>query len=114
MMERFRDRFALGTETFKQRVHAIGRKKGREIAGRRELKSRISFKEMVEKAEKITGEKLAICLKRRGLTVKPLVMWAGRKLCGLTLREIGRRMDGMDYNAVSMALRRWEAGSDKR
>jgi len=107
-LERLRDQFAFGTETFKRRIYAIGREKGREIAGRRELKPRASFEEMVEIAEKITRERLSISLKRRGSTVKPLVMWAGRKLCGLTLQEIGKRLDGMDYNAVSMALRRWE------
>jgi len=105
-LERLRDRFALGAETFKRQVYAIGREKGREIAGRRELKPRASFEALVKIAEKITGERL---IKRRGSTVKPLVMWAGRKLCGLTLREIGKRLDGMDYNAVSMAMRRWEA-----
>ena len=60
-------------------------------------------------AEQLTGENLAPALKRRGSTVKPLMMWAGRELCGLTLREIGKQLGGMDYNAVNMALHRWEA-----
>jgi hypothetical protein len=68
MLERLRDRFALGTEVFKERIHAIGRKKGREIAGRREIRPRISFEEMVKIVEKLTGENLAISLKRRGTT----------------------------------------------
>lgn len=108
-LERLRDRFAFGTETFKRQIHAVGREQGREIAGRRELKPRASFEKMVKIAEKITGERLATSLRRRGSTIKPLAMWAGRKLCGMTLQEVGRHLDGMDYNAVSMALRRWEA-----
>ena len=64
-------------------------------------------------AEELTGEKLEANLKRRRSTVKPLVMWASRKACGLTLREIGERLGGMDYNAVSMALHRWEVNLER-
>lgn len=106
--ERLRDQFALGTEAFRRSIYALGREKGREITGRRELKPRVSYDTMVKAAEKLAGEQLEVNLKRRGTKIKPLVMWAGRKACGLTLREIGERLGGMDYNAVSMALRRWE------
>lgn len=106
--ERLRDQFALGAEAFRRRIYAIGREKGREITGRGALKQRMSFEEMVKIAEEITGETLEKNLKRRGSKIRPAAMWAGRKICGLTLREIGQRLGGMDYNAVSMALRRWE------
>jgi REP element-mobilizing transposase RayT len=108
-IERLRDRFAVGSEAFRGRIHAFGREKGREISGRGDLKQHAPFEEVVKAAERLTGENLTMALKRRGSMIKPLVMWAGRKLCGLTLQEIGKRLGGMDYNAVNMALHRWEA-----
>lgn len=108
IMERLRDRFAVGTEAFREVVCAVGREKGREIAGRNELKKCVSFENMVKAAEKIAGESFQESEKRRGTLIKPLALWGGRWLCGLTMREIGEGAGGMDYNAVNMALRRWE------
>lgn len=113
MLERLHDGVALGSEAFRRRVVAIGREKGREIAGRREFNPRVPYEEMIKMAEELTGEKLEANLKRRRSTVKPLVMWASRKACGFTLREIGERLGGMDYNAVSMMLHRWEVNLER-
>jgi hypothetical protein len=109
-LERLRDNFALGTEAFRRKIYAIGREKSREISGGKELRLRVAYDDMVKAAEKLTGEKLEEHIRRRGSRIKPLVIWAGRKACGLTLRQIGERLGGMDYNAVSMAMKRWEKG----
>ena len=37
-----------------------------------------------------------------------LVMWAARRYCGMTWPEVALRMDGKDYAAVSMALKRFD------
>jgi chromosomal replication initiation ATPase DnaA len=36
-------------------------------------------------------------------------MWAARRHTGLTLREIGAALGGVDYAAVSVAVKRLEA-----
>jgi len=38
-----------------------------------------------------------------------LVMWAARRHTGLTLRQTGAALGGIDYAAVSMAVQRLEA-----
>ena len=43
---------------------------------------------------------------RRGGTGKPLAMWAARRFGGLTLRETGAAVGGLDYAAVSIAVKR--------
>ena len=39
---------------------------------------------------------------------KWLVLWLARRYCGMTLRELGTQMGGMDSSAVSMGLVRFE------
>jgi len=36
-------------------------------------------------------------------------MWAARRCAGLTLKDIGAALDGFNYAAVSMAVRRLES-----
>ena len=38
-----------------------------------------------------------------------LAMWAARHCTGLTLKDIGAALDGFDYAAVAMAVRRLES-----
>ena len=53
---------------------------------------------------------------RRGDWAGPMYLWAGRRWCGCTLRELGAAVGGMNYAAVSIALKRFEqrcAGEEK-
>jgi hypothetical protein len=45
---------------------------------------------------------------RRGGLCKSLAMWAARHYGGLTLRETGEAVGGLDYAAVSIAPKRLE------
>jgi hypothetical protein len=107
--ERLRDAVAIGSERFVRQVKALARGGGREIAGKRQLRRRMKFEEVVRAVESLRGEAWAEIAGRRGDWGRALVMWAARHYCGLTLREIGARFDGLDYAAVSMALKRFEA-----
>jgi len=44
---------------------------------------------------------------KRGDWGRPLVLSLARRHCGMKLRELGERMGGMDYAAVSIMLKRW-------
>ncbi len=44
----------------------------------------------------------------RGDWAKPLLLWALRRYSGMTLREIGDEVGGLDYTAVAMAIKRFE------
>ena len=39
---------------------------------------------------------------------KLLAMWAARRYTGMTLRETGAALGGLDYAAVGMAIERFE------
>ena len=109
VLERLRDGLAVGSEAFCARVRDLAGEPGREVSGKRALRRRIEFEEVRECVERVRGEEFTVFAKRRGDWAKPMVMWLARRFCGLTLREIGQEMEGMDYAAVSVALKRWEA-----
>jgi hypothetical protein len=37
-----------------------------------------------------------------------LVLWFGRKPCGLTLRALAQRVGGLDYTSVGLGVKRFE------
>ena len=102
------DAIAIGNERFVRNVKELAKGGGREVAGKRDLRRRVRFEEVVRAVERVRGESWAEMSVRRGNAGRPLVMWAARRFCGLTLREIGERLGGVDYAAVSMALKRFE------
>lgn len=42
-----------------------------------------------------------------------MLLWALRRCCGLTLKEVGEAVGGLDYAAVAMALKRFETRASK-
>ena len=81
---------------------------GRETEGKRELSRWVTMAEVVEAVERVTGESREVWLARRGGAGKALAMWAARRYAGRTLRETGEALGGLDYAAVSVAIRRLE------
>jgi chromosomal replication initiation ATPase DnaA len=58
--------------------------------------------------EQVCGETRRTWQEHRGGDGKALAMWATRRYGGLTLRETGEAFGGLDYAAVSIAIRRLE------
>jgi len=106
--EKLRDAVAIGGEHFVRRVKSLAKGGGREVAGKRELRRRLTFEEVVGAIEKLKGSAWTEIVSTRGDWGRPLAMWAARRYCGLTLREIGAHFDDLDYAAVSIALKRFE------
>ena len=100
---------------FRKRVKAVADGGTRETAGKRELRRRVSFQEVTKAVSGLLARKREDLLKERGGHGRPLAMWAARRYAGLTLREIGEEMEGRDYAAIGMALKRFETrlGSDR-
>ena len=71
---------------------------------------------MIRAAEQVQGESWACFWDRYGDAGAALVMRLARRYSGLTLREIGAGMGGLDYAAVSVAIKRQQqrAKSDKK
>jgi putative transposase len=96
----------LGTAAFAKTVGAH-LKSGREMPEKRGLRKTRGFEDVVAVVELLTGEKWGTFCERHGDKRRDLVLWVARRHTGLTLAELGRRAGGMDYAAVTMAVRRF-------
>ena len=105
--QRLKEGFALGAEKFRKRVKESG-KTGREIAGKTKVREKVDYSDLVRCVEEIRGKKASEFLSVRGDWGKPLLMWGARRYCGLSLREVGDKLGGVDYAAVSIMLKRFE------
>jgi REP element-mobilizing transposase RayT len=96
---------ALGTQAFLNQVRR-GVAVGRETEGKRLLKRRRTWAEVVRAVETIKGEPWSAFAERHGDPGRAQVYAAARDYAGLTLAEIGLASGGADYAAVGVAIRR--------
>lgn len=105
---RLRSGLAVGTDAFIRRVkQGIGHV-NREWSGKRELRHRRSFAEVVSAVEKVKGETWDVFSGRHGDWGRDLALRVARECTGMTLKELGQAAGGLDYGAVSEAVRRME------
>jgi REP element-mobilizing transposase RayT len=97
----------LGGESFarKMRAHL---ESSRESSGRRALRARKTWAEVVRALEKARGQRWAEFSGRHGDPGLAMALYVARRSTGLTLRALGEAAGGMDYTAVSMASKRFE------
>jgi putative transposase len=108
-IERLRDAVAVGSAAFAARMRAVpDLAKLHGIAGKRELRRRLSIAEVRAAVARLKGQEWDSFVDRRGDWGRPLFLWAARRFCGLTLREMGVAVGGMNSAAVSTALKRFE------
>ena len=105
--ERFKDTIALGGADFVKRVRGELKDLDRETENRWRGKAEVAFEDVVAAAEKLKGAPKEAWMKRYGDTGKWLVLTVASRCSRLTQAEMGRRMGGMDYSAVSEGLRRF-------
>ena len=74
---------------------------------------RLSFEEIVKKVERMAGCPWKEFRERHGDVWRDVVLWSARRHGGLMLKEIGERAGGVDYAAVSVAIRRLELRAQK-
>lgn len=112
-VERLRDKLAIGTEAFIDRLKGgIGRP-GREETGKARMSRRTKFEDVVHAVEQLKAEAWVDFKARHGDSGKGHVYWFSREFCGMTHSEIGAACGGVDYGAVCMALRRYETALEK-
>lgn len=111
------DAVALGSAAFGRRIRVLaGDALGLGISGRRELRRRSTLAEVRQALAILMGTGLAHSgTKLRG-EARALLLWAGRRWCGCTLRELGEAAGDMNYAAVSIALKRFaqRSATDKK
>ncbi|MFC1497944.1 transposase [Verrucomicrobiota bacterium] len=106
--ERLKSGIALGAEKFLKQVKNMAKGCDRETKGKQELRRRVEFKDVVKAVEEIKGEKYRDFDGRRGDWGKPLVLLMARLYCGMTLKEIGAAVGGMDYAAAGIKIKRFQ------
>ena len=99
----------LGGEAMLEEVRTQIKEGRREIVGKRALSRRQSFEKAVSVVSAHRGEKWEAFKDRRGDPGREMVWWLARRHCGMSLAELGLRAGGVDYAAVGMALKRFEA-----
>ena len=77
------------------------------------FRKRVGWADLVRSVDEVTSEPLATSMKWRGSVGRGLLLWAARRYGRMTLREIGEAIGGMDYTAVSMAIKRFEARAEQ-
>lgn len=105
---RLRNGIAVGTDEFIRRVKQGLRSINREWSGKRELRRRHTFAEVIQAVEKVKGEDWDAFVVRHGDWGRDVAFVVARECTGLTLKELGQAAGGLDYGAVSEAVRRME------
>jgi REP element-mobilizing transposase RayT len=80
----------------------------REQPGLRKLTRRPKLEDVIQVVERLKGQKWEQFRDQYGDTGRDLVLWFGRKRCGLQLRMLARWVGDLDYTAVSLAVKRFE------
>ncbi|MBU4285500.1 MAG: hypothetical protein KKD76_01220, partial [Verrucomicrobia bacterium] len=109
-VERYWDRLkagmAIGSTAFLERVRARVKGDKREQKEIRQWKRLVPFERVVKAVEREKGESWGRFCDRQGDWGRDMVLWVARKRCGLTVRELGKAVGGMEYFAVSKAITR--------
>jgi len=80
----------------------------RETQGRGAWRREVRWSEVVQAVEQIKRESWAAFVNRYGDWGRDLALWIARRRGGMSLRELGAQAGGLDYSAVSEAIRTFE------
>jgi hypothetical protein len=98
----------LGGAEFVRKLGEELRGNAREQTGLRGLQGKPDFAAAVAVVEKLKGEAWSAFRDRYGDWGRDLVLYLGRKVCELKLKELGEAAGGIDYVSVSAAVKRFE------
>ncbi|NQU11091.1 transposase [bacterium] len=106
----------LGSERFVTRMQGLLEGDEKEQPGLRRLRQATDIKQVMTAVEEVQGQRWAQFRDRYGDPGRDLVLYFGRKRCGLKLGELGELVGGIDDSSVGMAVRRLEerARRDRR
>jgi putative transposase len=106
--EHLEGQLILGTKRFVEQVRGQIRGLVREQPQRRALLKRPRWDQVIKVVEKIRGARWIEFRDRHGDWGRELALYLGRKQGALSLRELGAAVGGVDYAAVSVAVKRFE------
>lgn len=106
--EKLEGRVVLGGEEFVEKVRGMIKGDRKEQPGLRQLQRACGIEEVIEFVERAKGEKWAAFRERHGDWGRDAVLYLGRKLCGMKLRELAEVAGGVDDATVGMGVIRFE------
>ena len=105
--DRLQAELLLGSRQFLERTRPSVSGNRREQPALRKWDRPLSFEAVVAAVERAKGEPWKDFHGRHGDWGRDLVLYLARHHCGMTLGEIGAKAGGLDYAAVSTAIRRF-------
>jgi REP element-mobilizing transposase RayT len=97
----------LGSAAFADKMRQLSHV-ARETCGRGELYRQARWDDIVSAVERVKGEPWSSFVERHADWGRDLALWVASRRCGMRLRELGECAGGMDYSAVSEAIRSFE------
>ncbi|OGV61757.1 MAG: hypothetical protein A2283_23820 [Lentisphaerae bacterium RIFOXYA12_FULL_48_11] len=107
-MEDIKGLWMLGAREFQDRAKRLVGRVTKEQPSRKWLKRYVEIGSIIKLVEKKRGVEWANFSQKYGDLGRDLVLYLARKRSGLTLRQIGDELGGMDYKAVGKAVQRFE------
>ena len=104
----WRGRLIIGTQRFMERTGALLKGEYREQPQRKQLERCRQFEEIAGVVAKAKGERWEQFCNRHGDWGRDMALLLARRSSGLSLKELGSKAGGLDYGAVSEAVRRME------
>jgi hypothetical protein len=112
--EALQEQVVLGGATFlatlRQHIQGNGREQG---AVPRLQTARPELAQVVAKLERLRGKKWSQFRDRHGDAGRDLVLYVGRRYCGLKLKQLGEFAGLKDYSATSLAIKRFQKRLDR-
>ena len=112
--EELKEQVVLGSQEFVSglREHLTGDE--REQRGARRLREqRPDLARVIRCVEEVKGQKWEEFRDRHGDNGRDLVLYLGRKVCGLKLKDLAQSVEVREYAAVAMAVKRFETSLKK-
>lgn len=107
--EQFKEEVVIGSVEFVEKIKwSIAKKNTKEIESKRRLCTYLSFEKVIDAVEQVKGESIDAWFHRHGDWGKWLLLFLGHRHCRLTQIELGQKVGGMRYAAVSAGIRRLE------
>jgi REP element-mobilizing transposase RayT len=106
--EKLEGRVVLGGREFVERVRGALKGNAKEQPGLRQLRRVCGIGKVIEFVERTKGEKWEAFRDRHGDWGRDAVLYLGRKLCGMKLRELAELAGGVDDATAGMGVLRFE------
>lgn len=102
------EQVALGGPAFMRSLRSRWRGAAREVPGLKRLKGLPPWEAAVQVVEELRGAPWEQFRDAYGDWGRDLALYLGQRRCGLRLKHLGELAGGLDYGAVSVAIRRFE------